>query len=109
MQYLQQLYIKILNKTDTIYLHTLGFLVCTSQFPDCLRMDLYWLSPVGTLLGLLPCLGPDHRSFFSVTLSPQYQRRGPLSTNMDSTNNDKEPGRTYVYFDDGLTWWYLLH
>ena len=88
--------------TDIIYLHTLGFIVCTSQFPDCLRMDIYWLSPVGTLLGVLPCLGPDYRSFFSVTLSPQYQRRGPLSTNMDSTNDDKEPGGTYVYFDDGL-------
>ena len=81
--------------SDTIYLHTLGFLVCTSQFPDYLRMDLYWLSPVGTLLGLLPCLGPDHRSFFSVTLSP-------LSSNMDLPNTDKEPGGTYVYFDDGL-------
>ena len=52
--------------TDIIYLHTFRFIVCTSQFPDCFRMDLYWLSPVGTLLGLLPCLGPDHHSWEEV-------------------------------------------
>ncbi len=60
----------------------------TSNFGDYFREELYWISVVGQLRGVLPCLGIGPRSFLSVTL--------PGRENV----NDDEDG-LYLYLNDG--------
>lgn len=75
----------------------LSLMVCATQFPDSFRMDVYWLSLTGSLLGILPCLGQLPHSFFSLSLPP-------CLSHDDSSDGSQElhPGGVHVFFDDGL-------
>ena len=75
-----------------------GFIITASQFPDVLRSDLYWISPKGKLLGMLPCLGINPHSLFSAFLPP---RSKPLpSSGKQSTEQDD--GGMHLFFSDGV-------
>ncbi len=64
-----------------------GYVVSTTNFVDPFREELYWISTVGRLRGVLPCLGVGPRSFFSTILP-----------GCDGVDNDHG---LYLYFNDG--------
>ena len=86
-----------------------GYMVSVTQFPNQFREDIYWLSEVGKLLGMLPFLGKGPRSFVSATLEPRCSQpqttpTSPLPKAVEENRQleDDDGGGLYVFFNDGL-------
>ncbi len=80
---------------------SLGYIVTASQFPDVLRADLYWLSTKGTLLGMLPCIGINPHSLFSVFLPPRERKTQSESLSVRDAGGHDDGG-VRVFFEDGV-------
>ena len=70
----------------------IGYMLSVTHFPDLFREEIYWLSEMGRLLGVLPCVGSSPRSFYSATLQPRV---------VSDDQVEEESGGLYVFFSDG--------